>query len=53
MVADASTAGEVTVEGECPGMGASVIHFHPNNPDAVAMGDWAAVSAAWDKWSAA
>jgi hypothetical protein len=53
MVADASTAGEVTVEGECPGMGASVIHFHPNNPDAKAMGEWAAVAAAYDKWSAA
>lgn len=40
MVAGDSNAGEVVVEGECPGMGASIIHFHPNDPEAVAMGSW-------------
>lgn len=53
MVADSSKAGEVTVEGACPKMGASIIHWAPMGTMTAAMADWTAVQAAYDKAMAA
>jgi hypothetical protein len=53
MVADSSNAGSVTVEGACPKMGASIIHWAPMGSMTAAMADWAAVQAAYDKHMAA
>jgi len=36
MVADSSTAGSVTVEGACPGLGASMMYWQPADKDAKA-----------------
>jgi len=47
MMADSSNAGEVTVEGECPGMGASMMYWQPASKDAKAAADWKAVQALW------
>lgn len=52
MVADSSTAGSVTVEGACPKMGASIIHWSPMGMQTAAMADWASAQAAMDKFNA-
>jgi len=44
---DSSSAGEVIVEGECPGMGASMMYWQPASADATAAADWASVQALW------
>lgn len=49
MVADSSTAGSVTVEGACPNMGASIIHWAPADKGMVAAADWKTVNAAYEK----
>jgi len=46
MVADSSNAGSVTVEGACPNMGASIIHWAPADQGMTAQADWASVEAA-------
>jgi len=45
MVADSSTAGQTTVEGSCPDMGASIIHWMPSDMG-MKVSDWATASAA-------
>lgn len=49
MVADSSNAGSVTVEGACPNMGASIIHFAPADKGMTAQADWKTVHAAYEK----
>lgn len=45
MVADSSSAGQTTVEGSCPDMGASIIHWMPADMG-MKVSDWATASAA-------
>jgi hypothetical protein len=52
MVADSSTAGQVTVEGACPNMGASIIHWAPAAMGMTAAADWKTVNAAYEKAAA-
>jgi len=44
MVADSSSAGQTTVEGTCPDMGASIIHWMPADMG-MKVSDWATASA--------